>query len=572
MGHSFMFRRGGRYYFRVRIPEQLWEYFGGSKEIRQSLRTGTYELARLQVKVLAARAAVSFDSMVRYKASMNNEQLREIANKFLHGTLADSEESRNAGLGLRAEGDRQKALVGYSAVFDTYSKALSLLDVAATKERGLETVRPLVQQVCELEGITLEYGSPEYVGLTRELAKRVLEVCKVEDSRLSGDHLNAYDRGLMYAAPVNSQVVADAVAAEGGLLSAVVIAYTQEHITLKKWTAKTEQENTAILSVLLELLGDKPVTSISHRELQGFRSTLVKLPPNPRKGKGREGKTLQEVIALGLPPMSQTTVNKYLIRIASFFKWAHRHKYISSNEFEGLTLAKHKRGKQSEERSIYSTSDLVQLLQSLEFDKARPEQFWIPLISLYSGLRLNEVCQLHLTDIKDHEGVPCFSVNEEGDKEVKTASSVRLVPVHPVLIDLGLLDYVEKLRRRGSVRLWGRLQKQRDGYGQAFGKWYQRFNRSKITKERGKVFHSFRHTFTNALKQAGVSESVSAQLIGHGQATITFGRYGKDYIASVLLEAVRLVDYGESVAAALVELKGRLVCNNTRRGKGAYDV
>ena len=58
------------------------------------------------------------------------------------------------------------------------------------------------------------------------------------------------------------------------------------------------------------------------------------------------------------------------------------------------------------------------------------------ILGMYSGLRLSEKCQLNVEDVKKVYGVLCFDVNDEKDK-MKTKSSPRIVPVHPVLIKLG---------------------------------------------------------------------------------------------------------------------------------------
>jgi integrase len=117
--------------------------------------------------------------------------------------------------------------------------------------------------------------------------------------------------------------------------------------------------------------------------------------------------------------------------------------------------------------------------------------------------------------------------------------------VHPSLIDLKFLEYVEKCRSTGRSRLWMNLQRRdADGYGSAYGKVFQRFNRKHITTDRLKSFHSLRHTFANALKQQGEQESLIAELMGHANESITTGRYGKRYQPKVLLGAIRKLDFG----------------------------
>jgi integrase len=69
------------------------------------------------------------------------------------------------------------------------------------------------------------------------------------------------------------------------------------------------------------------------------------------------------------------------------------------------------------------------------------------------------------------------------------------------------------------------------------GKWYQNFNRQEVTKNPKRVFHSFRHTLANNLKQKEVQEVIIAEILGHSVSSMTMSRYGKRYEPKVLLEA-----------------------------------
>ena len=175
--------------------------------------------------------------------------------------------------------------------------------------------------------------------------------------------------------------------------------------------------------------------------------------------------------------------------------------------------------------------------------RSRPERYWVPLISMYSGMRLNEICQLYVEDMVEIEGIWCFDVNEDKDKRLKNLASKRTIPVHPKLIEGGFIEYVEQLKGKRTVRLWERLSAGRDGYSHLFGKWYQRHNRQHITKDKKKCFHSFRHTVGDTLKQVGVAEGVIAEILGHSNDSITTGRYGKRFRPQVLLDALVKLDY-----------------------------
>ncbi|MRR53306.1 MAG: site-specific integrase [Deltaproteobacteria bacterium] len=534
MGFPLLTRRGARYYFRVRIPADLCEFFS-RRELKRSLQTADHRKARNMVKIETARAAITFEKM-RDKA-LTREQLKQIAEDYLQTLLENWEQAREEGSGSPQGITTPEHLRRNQLSFvEVYQKDLAVNDFSLIKE-DLKIILEEMQR----QGLGIE-DDQQLTMLSRELLKKRIEASRIESERVVGNYSSKHE-----VFTRNRQEIVTPKQPEreqGKPLSVVIGAYVQEHLTFKKWTPKTEQENTSILAVFLELVEDRDITTITHQELMTFRANLVKVPANPKKGRDKEGKPLKEIIEMGLPPISQRTVGKYLTRVASFFKWAKLHKYVETNEAEGLTIKESKKAKASGDRNTYGVDDLEKIFKALTYDHKKPESFWIPLIGLYSGMRIDEICQLHLEDVKSIEGIPCFDVNEEGSKKVKTVSSSRIVPVHPVLITLGFLDYVEQIRVQGKPRLWENCILKRDGYSQDFGKWYQRFNRKYITQERKKVFHSFRHLVADTLKQSGIQETVTAELLGQKNENITYSRYGKSYKPQPLLEALQKLEYG----------------------------
>ena len=99
------------------------------------------------------------------------------------------------------------------------------------------------------------------------------------------------------------------------------------------------------------------------------------------------------------------------------------------------------------------------------------------------------------------------------------------------------------------------MEFKRGTYAQDFQKWYGRFNRKYITKNKKKVFHSMRHSFINALIQKAVPENIIADIVGHKIGTMTGGRYGKEYNPIGALEAMLKLDYGFDVVKIVNEAK-----------------
>jgi len=82
-------------------------------------------------------------------------------------------------------------------------------------------------------------------------------------------------------------------------------------------------------------------------------------------------------------------------------------------------------------------------------------KYWVPLIALHSGMRLEEICRLRPQDVEKVGDIPCFNIREHPDGWLPTTESgERLAPVHSFLIERGLLDLVKERRKAGSERVF----------------------------------------------------------------------------------------------------------------------
>ncbi|TSK08811.1 MAG: site-specific integrase [Geobacter sp.] len=325
----------------------------------------------------------------------------------------------------------------------------------------------------------------------------------------------------------------------GNRLSDVIKTYTAE----KKagWTEKTTLEVEGVFRLLVDIMGNVDVSIITRPMLIDLRSSLLRVPPYFYHK--YRGQSVKEVIAANTGEgMSPKTVNKHVARIGSLLKYCHEQEVIPRNPATGLQLSLKQRA--DEERSAYTLTDIKNIIAHLPVEPETPERYWIPLIGLYSGLRLNEICQLHVEDVVKVEDYWCFDINDSGNKRLKNATSARVIPVHPKLMEIGFMRYYEACKEAKQPRLWMNLELIRlHGYTNGIGKWYARFNREYVTEDPKRVFHSMRHTVADMLKQKGISEAAIAEILGHAHATITSGRYGKRYQPKVLLDALMQLDY-----------------------------
>lgn len=138
--------------------------------------------------------------------------------------------------------------------------------------------------------------------------------------------------------------------------------------------------------------------------------------------------------------------------------------------------------------------------------------YWLPLLGLFTGARCSELCQLQTSNIVQVGKIDCIEITDEGDDQsVKTTASLRLIPIHSKLIDLGFMQYVAE---QSAGSLWPSLPKRTGKAGGFFSQFFGEL-RKELNIPSTVVFHSFRHNFRTALAEANIAESIIDALLGH---------------------------------------------------------
>ena len=303
--------------------------------------------------------------------------------------------------------------------------------------------------------------------------------------------------------------------------------------------------------------------SIDRDKARELLEILTRLPPNWTKRfpqmSARDVAKL-DVSKVG-KPMSATTANSYLAAFSSLLEFGVKEHILNRNPALNLRIASAE-PERKRKRLPFSRDDLEKIFKAPLFTgclddehgyaKVGPNQprrgrFWIPLISLFSGMRLNEICQLTEDDVVSADGVPIIFIrsDEEQKKRVKTKASERFVPVHPELISVGFLDHVVAVRKNASSgsRLFPELRPASSGYlSDNFSKWFARFLDSVDVKDQRKNFHSFRHTYRDALREADISVE-RVRVLGGWASGRTEDNYGAGLKPSTLASEIAKIDY-----------------------------
>tara|TARA_R110002049_G_scaffold116963_1_gene269856 strand:+ start:311 stop:2485 length:2175 start_codon:yes stop_codon:yes gene_type:complete len=143
--------------------------------------------------------------------------------------------------------------------------------------------------------------------------------------------------------------------------------------------------------------------------------------------------------------------------------------------------------------------------------------FWAPLIARFQGTRMEEALQLGPEDFGTDKGIPYMRIRHTIINGVKTLSSERTLPVHPQLIELGLLKLVEQRKKEGHIRLFPFLNrgKQKDTFSANFSKAFGYYRRTNECYWPGLDFHALRTTFHHDLLGDDKSDAIRCRLMGH---------------------------------------------------------
>lgn len=176
--------------------------------------------------------------------------------------------------------------------------------------------------------------------------------------------------------------------------------------------------------------------------------------------------------------------------------------------------------------------------------------YWAPLLGYVTAARINEIASLRLDDFKEVDGIPYISIQQQNDGDkTKTVAGKREVPLHPRLVELGLLRHVDNLKELGEKRLFPELPLvKHKGYGAKVSSWFSGHDSKEdsfLWRDAGirtgkLVFHSFRHTMATFLERADISTPLMKRVLGHSaeDKDVTFNRYSKGPAMAAKLDAI----------------------------------
>lgn len=311
------------------------------------------------------------------------------------------------------------------------------------------------------------------------------------------------------------------------------------------------------LNMLVEVVGDKPVNELRQTDINEFFDVLTLLPPRwsdqcrKLKLSVRELAELEHEETIG----PKTFQDGYIASVRPFLEAAQRDYGDQGFPVKLTTKGIEYLGDQEEDvnkQRAFKPAELVRLfggveMQAFAADPAQHDKYWLPMLGLFTGARVNELCQLNpQVDIaQDAEsGVWHLWINADTEadngirKSVKTGDS-RKVPIHKKLLELGFVEHVTYLKAAGAKRLFPSWKPSKGRASAEAEKWFRQLLegaglRDETPKAKLLGMHAFRHTLLSygtasrpslnlgvITGHAQIAQGVSAVQAGYNDESIT---------------------------------------------------
>ncbi|WP_334154651.1 DUF6538 domain-containing protein [Tepidimonas sp.] len=554
------------------VPPSALKGLPGVREFRKS--TGTADLRRAKAigARLIAEKRAEWDQLlagVRGNQSapriLSQDLIQHICARRLYHWMQLDDEARFEGEGY--DDATSAALVQLCEVTDQSMRSVVQRGKASPE---WSSVLDVIDFWCVQVDCPVERTDPLYPQLVRAFA---------EVEREAAARLLRRSQGEPAATPSKPQ-------APGATLSAM----TEPYRAFKQVTAGTKHLGTSlnIWARLIEHMGDVPLASVKGADLFEFLEARMRAPEKPWSmtyAHGLVKRTLREVFGLartrslldGPNPVDAMEVMPMLT--ASEERERKKPRYPFTNK-QLTTLF----------GSNWYRADSDRWRGKMRKDLAA--RFWVPLVCMFHGNRVREVLQLVASDFDATGDVPVvhFRAELEGEqadllaagvaRSVKNDATERVVPLHPSLLALGILDFVATRRRADGehAMLFPSSLPKPGGktpiLGRAYEQAFLRYVRDELEFGHGFGNHSFRHQLEDRIRDAqrpgqqwpaGLAQAYTGrkrlrgQDVGVIETEGSESAYGRGHAPSVVLEYIKTLDFSgvELPPAYSVWLAGR---------------
>lgn len=537
--------RNKTFYYRRRLPQEFAEYFPITQEIRLKLPTKSLKKAILETK----KINLLFEELVLTLQLDTFEKKEQIVDEYI-AIMKD------AGKEVYFSGERRGMISKLNLQFEQLQCEQAIQ--AGVSHLASSQIEDVFTHA-HIDPTTIDHKTYKQIEMLY-LHKKVSmleELIHIIDPRKD---VNVYDT------PTQEPKAKHTNIAFKQLYELFLHEKRRTSPDLSKTTWRDYSTAYDDFIYVIEDAEDRDIASFTKEDFRTFVNALHDHLPTSRTKKPEfrdlPYSMLKDISLKPEQKMAHETKNKKILTIKGIFDIAidGRYGYLSVNYAQPFLLGPSKN--QKGERKLLSDDNLQKLFNSKPFihpsiRRQKPHQYWIPIIALYTGMRQNEICQLHITDVKqeiiddDESGnvIWYFDLNEDGNKHLKNDNATRLLPLHPKLIELGFIDYFNSIKDTND-RLWPQIRFHpiEGSYNTDYSKTFMKFFRSHITKDPSQVFHSIRHNVGDQLVKNSVRHKLPKDLMnrimGHEpDKDMTTAVYSQGYGVEELYEGIKTLSF-----------------------------
>jgi len=508
-----MSRVDNRFMCRIGVPAHLRAAVGKS-ELTRSLGDDRVAAERLLPAVVAefygildkARAAVGGDPGEAPSAPPRRLSPPEMA-RLLYAE--------------QIEKDDKARLVGPVVTFDAFAKGYAdwlrkTISGEATDEQIDAAIGWAIDDFRSRGFHSAARGTPEWRLVARALASAELEHVNRTLERDRGDFAGETKHPLLKPAtePIPDPVPASAPHIKVPTVAVSIQALFRDYVRELKAAGRGETIESrwgTTINRLIDFVGHDDVTRMTKGDFVRWKDDMV--------AKGSALKTVRDV---------------HLAAVKAVLRWACENDRIAVNPAE-VVRVKVITPRRTREKG-FTDDEAVAILKAAR--DYRPTEYayenlmerpwttaakrWVPWVCALTGARAGEIVQLRKEDVREKDGVRFFRITPEAGT-VKT-KNFRDVPIHPQLVEIGFLDYVNSLGDGPIFQDTKSTRPTRKVVAQivsVLGRWVRG---QKLIGEEVDPNHGWRHRFKTVGREKEIDPRVIDAIQGHSARTA-----GEDY-------------------------------------------
>ena len=294
----------------------------------------------------------------------------------------------------------------------------------------------------------------------------------------------------------------------------------------RKPRPKTIQEHKRVANAFAAFIRHDVATEITPDHVVGWKDSLV-----------AEGR------------LAAKTINaKYLTPLNTVLNWGKTNRRIKDNPAEGVRCA----GKapprvrfasfsDAEVRIVLKAANASRRNAGRHTAETLAAQRWVPWLCAYTGARVSEITQLRGEDIYKEGAIPIIRISP--DAGAVKANKARIVPIHPHLIEQGLLDFVDASGEGPLFYATGPRQRTTQSHPSktVAGRLSQWIRQIGIVDPNVQPNHAWRHLFISLCRTYEVQEEARYFIVGHASRDIgqSYGEASSTFLYREILKIPR---------------------------------